>query len=310
MKNLPPNTYKNLFISLSEQIKVLPNLGQLASYIPELNNVDENRLALHLQTIDNEHYSLGDTDVKFSIQSIAKVFALTLAMRIDESFLHARIGVEPSGSAFNDLSLLEEEKGIPRNPFINAGALVVCDFLLSHLKDAKKSLLELIRELTCNHDIDFSKRIASSEKRHGFRNAAHVNLMKSFGNIDNEVDDVLELYFYLCSIEMNTKDLTQGFMFLANSGIEPNRAKAIVTPSQCKRINALMMMCGFYDEAGEFAYRVGLPGKSGVGGGIIAINPGLYSVALWSPKLNAKGNSYRGMKILEYITTQTHFSIF
>ena len=310
MKNLPPNIYKNLFISLQEYINVLPNLGDVASYIPELNSVDENTLALHLQTVDNQHFHLGQNGEKFSIQSIAKVFALTLAMSIDESFLHRRVGVEPSGNAFNDLSLLERERGIPRNPFINAGALVVCDFLLTHLDDAKTSLLELIGYLTCNSDIHFSPRIALSEKQHGFRNAAHVNLMKSFGNIDNDVDEVLDLYFNLCSIEMTPRDLTQGFMFLANGGIEPTTAQAVVSASQSKRINALMMMCGFYDEAGEFAYRVGLPGKSGVGGGIVAINPGHYALALWSPKLNEKGNSYRGMKILEYITTQTHFSIF
>ncbi len=302
--------YENLFSNIAEKFPTIDNLGEVANYIPELQNVDEEKYAIHLLTKDNQSYSYGNVEDKFSIQSIAKVFSLSLAFKVDNSLLKGRLGVEPSGSAFNALSLLEHENGIPRNPFINAGALVVCDLLISKLAYPKEELLDFIQELSGNSTITYCPRIAQSEKIHGFRNAAHVNLMKSFGNINNSVDDVLDLYFHLCSIEMSVKDLAQSFQYLVNDGINPLNNKRVITESKSKRINAIMLTCGFYDEAGEFAFRVGLAGKSGVGGGIVAIHPDNYSISVWSPKLNAKGNSYRGMRILEFITTHTGSSIF
>ncbi len=302
--------YENLFSHIAEKFPTIENSGEVANYIPELQHVDEEKYAIHLLTNDNQSYSYGDVEDKFSIQSIAKVFSLSLAFKVDNSLLKGRLGVEPSGNAFNALSLLEHENGIPRNPFINAGALVVCDLLISKLPNPKEELLSFIQELSGNNTINYCPRIAQSEKAHGFRNAAHVNLMKSFGNINNDVDDVLDLYFHLCSIEMSVKDLAQSFQYLVNDGINPLNNKRVITESKSKRINAIMLTCGFYDEAGEFAFRVGLAGKSGVGGGIVAIHPDNYSISVWSPKLNAKGNSYRGMRILEFITTHTGSSIF
>lgn len=302
--------YKSLFSEIAVEIKKIESLGQIPTYIPELSNVDPSKFGIHLTTVDNHHYGLGDFNEKFSIQSIAKVLSLTLAFDLEGEKLWERVGVEPSGTPFNSLVQLEYEKGIPRNPLINAGALVVCDILMSRLKDPKGELIEFVRGLAGNSHIDYCSRVAESEKLVSYKNSALINLMKSFGNIKNDIDDVLDFYFHLCSIEMTCKELSQSFLFLAFNGINPLTKESVVSTSKSKRINAIMQLCGFYDEAGEFSFKVGLPGKSGVGGGIIAINPGEYSIAVWSPKLNPKGNSYKGMKILEFITTHTKSSIF
>jgi len=236
--------------------------------------------------------------------------SLTLALNIVGEKVWERVGVEPSGSAFNSLVQLEYEKGIPRNPLLNAGAIVVCDILVDCLDVPKTRLLEFIRNITGKSTINYNSSMAESEKQTGFRNYALINLMKDFGNIHNRIVDVLDLYFHLCSIEMSCQELSQAFLYLASDGINPISGEMIVDSRRTKRINSIMQMCGFYDEAGEFAFRTGLPGKSGVGGGIIAIHPGIYSVAVWSPKLNPKGNSYKGMKLLESLTTKTKLSIF
>ncbi len=302
--------YKKLFSEMAVELRHLKDIGHLASYIPELRNVDPKKFGIHLTTIDNQNYSLGDSNDKFSIQSISKVLSLVLAFELEDEFLWKRVGVEPSGTPFNSLVQLEYEKGIPRNPFINAGALVLCDILVSRLQHPKQEFLEFTRTISGNPTIDYCPRVAESEKLTGYTNAALINLMKAFGNIHNDIEIVLDLYFHLCSIEMTCKELAQGFLFLAAKGVHPLTHERVVNVSKSKRINAIMQLCGFYDEAGEFSFKVGLPGKSGVGGGIIAIYPGHFSIAVWSPKLNAKGNSYKGMKILEFLTTRTKLSIF
>ena len=302
--------YQKIFHEIVSEFNDTDDCGEVATYIPELSKVDPKKLGIHLTTIQQEHFSFGDSNEKFSIQSIAKVLSLTLALKIMGKDLWNRVGVEPSGSAFNSLVQLEYEKGIPRNPFINAGAIVVCDILVSCLDNPKIELLEFIREASGIASIDYGSKISDSEKNTGFRNYALTNFMKDFGNIHNDVESVLDLYFHLCSIEMTCKELTQTFLFLASSGISPITNKTVISPSRTKRINSLMQMCGFYDEAGEFAFRVGLPGKSGVGGGIVAIHPGEFCITVWSPKLNINGNSYKGMKVLEEMTTKTKSSIF
>lgn len=291
-------------------INRIDDQGQVASYIPELAHVDPQRFGVHISTIDNGHFGIGDCYEKFSIQSIAKVLSLSLAYRILEEEIWHRLGVEPSGTAFNSLVQLEADNGIPRNPFINAGAIVISDILLSHLKHPKEDFLAFVRGLSNNRGIQYSERIAASEKAVGYRNAALCNFIKSFGNIHNEASDVLDFYFDLCSLEITCKELSALFLFLANNGKNLINGDPVLTSSQCKRMNALMQTCGFYDESGEFAFKVGLPGKSGVGGGIIAVHPNQYTIAVWSPKLNAKGNSYRGMRFLEEFTTKSQLSIF
>jgi len=310
MKSDQAMDYHQLFAEMAFELQQVDNRGTVASYIPELRDVDPTKFGLHLTTIDLRHYCLGDSNEKFSIQSISKVLSLALAFELEDDFLWERVGVEPSGTPFNSLVQLEYEQGIPRNPFINAGALVICDILVSRLPNPKEALIEFTRKVSGTPTIDYSPRVAESEKSTGYTNAALINLMKAYGNIHNDIEVVLDLYFNLCSIEMTCQELAQGFLFLAANGINPLTNEQVVSSSKSKRINAIMQLCGFYDEAGEFSFKVGLPGKSGVGGGIIAVYPGHYSIAVWSPRLNDKGNSHRGMKILEFFTTRTKSSIF
>lgn len=302
--------YQKILLEITAEFTEADDIGKIATYIPELGKVNPAKLGIHLSTLDNQHYAFGDSNEPFSIQSVAKVLSLTLALKIMGGELWDRVGVEPSGSAFNSLVQLEYEKGIPRNPFINAGAIVICDILVTCLANPKQDLLAFIRESSGIDSINYSTQVAESEKKCGYRNSALVNLMKDFGNIHNDVDVVLDLYFYLCSIEMTCKELTQSFMFLASAGVNPITNQRVISSTRAKRINSVMLMCGFYDEAGDFAFKVGLPGKSGVGGGIVAIHPGKFCIAVWSPKLNANGNSYKGMKVLEALTSKTECSIF
>jgi len=302
--------FQKIIEAVFKDVNSIEEQGALASYIPELANVNSEKFGVHISTLSGINFGLGNFQEKFSIQSISKVLSLCLAYQMLSGDLWDRVGVEPSGTAFNSLTQLEKDRGIPRNPFINAGALVIADILLSNLDDPKKDLLTFIRSLLENQDVNYSAKIASSEKSIGYRNVALCNFIKCFGNIKNEPNEVLDFYFDLCSIELSCKDLSALFLFLANNGKTIHDNKQILTPSKTKRINALMQTCGFYDESGEFAFKVGLPGKSGVGGGIIAVHPGQYSIAVWSPQLNAKGNSYKGMKFLEGFTTLSELSIF
>ena len=302
--------FQKVIDSISNKIIQLDNPGKVATYIPELGKVPADKFGVHLTQIKDTHFSYGDSDEKFSIQSVAKVFGLALAYKEVDEKIWERVGVEPSGASFSSIVQLETNEGIPRNPFINAGAIVICDILLSTFSDPKQELLRFIHKASGNPSISFNPVIAASEKSTNFKNMALVNLMKSFGNIHNPIEEVMDFYEHLCAIEMSCKELSRSFMFLAAHGINPCTNEQIISESQAKRINAIMQLCGFYDEAGEFSFRVGLPGKSGVGGGIVAILPNKYSIAIWSPKLNAKGNSYLGMQFLERFTSETETSIF
>lgn len=302
--------YKKIIENAYTLTKSRKDKGEVATYIPELAHVDPAMFGVHMTKLDGTNFGLGNNLEKFSIQSIAKVLSLTLAYKILGEKIWQRVDVEPSGTKFDSLLLLETYKGIPRNPFVNSGAIVVCDILISHLKDAKKEFLDFIRELSGLPDLTYSDKIADSEKATGYRNVALCNYIKSYGNIKNEPDEVLDFYFDMCSIELSCKELSHTFSFLANGGRTLKDNKKIISKSMTKRINALMLTCGFYDESGEFAFRVGLPGKSGVGGGIVALYPKNYTIAVWSPKLNPNGNSYKGMKLLEEVTTDSELSIF
>lgn len=283
--------------------------GNVATYIPELAHIDKNNFGIHLATIDGQAYGIGKYNTKFSIQSISKVFALSKAMSLIGNDIWKRVDVEPSGHPFNQLALLEINDGIPRNPLINAGAIVIADILVSHLENPKTDFLNYVRDLTGDQSIQFNKKVANSERETGFRNFAAANLLKSFKNLNNPVDDVLDFYFHQCSIEMTCSQLSKSFFFLANKG-KCLLNKTRLTKTQAKRINAIMLTCGFYDEAGEFAFEVGLPGKSGVGGGIVALLPDHFIITTWAPGLNKKGNSKLGMFALEQFTTKTNLSIF
>ena len=304
------SNYRSIIEKAYKLTSSLKDNGQLATYIPELANVDASMFGVHITTLNGAHFGMGNNLEKFSIQSIAKVLSLTMAYKILGEKIWTRIDVEPSGSKFDSLLLLESYNGIPRNPFVNSGAIVICDILISQLGNAREEFLDFVRDLSDLPNLTYSDRIADSEKAHGYRNTALCNFIKSFGNIENEPAEVLDFYFDMCSLEMNCQQLSQTFTFLANGGRKLSDGKKIISKSKCKRINALMLTCGFYDESGEFAFKVGLPGKSGVGGGIVALYPGNYAIAVWSPKLNPKGNSFKGMKLLEEVTTHSELSIF
>ncbi len=283
--------------------------GKVADYIAELAHVDPNQFGLCLHTNDGHTYCAGDTEVPFSIQSISKVLVLAMVLpRVRQSF--ERVHVEPSGDPFNSLVQLEFENGIPRNPFINAGALVTTDMLMDLEADPKKVILEFVSQLTEGRPVDFNRRVARSEFTTSKRNRSLAYLMKSFGNINAEIEALLDVYCHQCSLEMSLSDLCRSFALFANEGVVPDTGVRLLSTANTKRINALMLTCGFYDESGEFAFRVGLPGKSGVGGGIITVFPGRFILGAWSPGLNEKGNSLVGMRALEMFTGKTGLSLF
>lgn len=282
--------------------------GKVADYIPALARVRPDRLGIALRTADGEEAHAGDSTTPFSIQSISKLFALTLGMRELGEALWDRIGREPSGNPFNSLVQLEAEQGVPRNPFINAGALAVTDRLVSHC-DPKARMLALLAGL-CGEPVVFDEEVAASEAATGFRNVALANFMKSFGRIDNDVAAVLDAYFHHCAVRMDCRQLARAAAYLCRDGAHPLTGEPVVTGRQARRINALMLTCGTYDAAGEFAFRIGLPCKSGVGGGIVAVVPDRLTLCVWSPALEASGNSLLGMKALELFASRSGLSIF
>ncbi len=295
---------------IQAEVQPLLHQGQVASYIPQLAAVSADKLGMALRTVDGAVYAVGDAAERFSIQSISKIFTLTLAMQLAGDALWQRVGREPSGNPFNSLVQLEYENGKPRNPFINAGALVVTDVILSHLDDAKATVRNIVRALCGKGDVDFDLTVARSEQATGHRNKAMAYFLKSFNNLDNEPERVLDAYFHHCSLTMSCLELCEAVLFLANNGVAPLSGDMVMTSNQVKYVNSLLLTCGTYDAVGDFAYRVGLPGKSGVGGGIVAVMPGHFSLCVWSPGLDASGNSLAGTKALELFTTKTGVSVF
>jgi glutaminase len=290
--------------------------GKVASYIPALARVPADRFGIALRTRAGAEFRAGDATTPFSIQSVSKLFTLTMAMRHFGEDLWQRIGREPSGNPFNSLVQLENEQGKPRNPFINAGAIAVADRLVSRARahgaagDACARVLALMSDLA-GEPVAFDEEVAASEAATGFRNVALANFMKSFGKIDNDVADVLDLYFHQCALRMSCVQLARAANFLCRDGMHPFAGRpTVVTDRQARRINALMLTCGTYDAAGDVAFSIGLPCKSGVGGGIVAVVPDRLTLCVWSPALDATGNSLLGMKALESFVARTGLSIF
>ena len=317
--------WQALMEDASKEVEPLKGTGKVASYIPELAKVDPKQFGASMVTVDGSVFSVGDAKTPFSIQSVSKVFSLMLAMTYVHDGLWSHVGREPSGNPFNSLIQLEHEKGIPRNPFINAGAIVVADVLQKHCSSAcmlsphsstrrhvdgaSDAVLELLQFLSGNPDISVDQAVAASEKKTGHRNYALTHFMASCGNIQNPVDVVLDEYFKQCSISMNCTDLSKVGVLLARQGRDLN-GKQLLEAKISKRIQAIMMTCGTYDAAGEMAYRIGLPCKSGVGGGILAIFPRVGAVTVWSPGLDSYGNSVAGVAFLDQLTTKSGFSVF
>ena len=301
--------YNRILDDILHTVNSVDTPGKVASYIPELATVPDSKFGMQLLDIHQNEFAIGDSTEKFSIQSISKVLSLSMALQYMGEAVWERVDVEPSGDPFNHLSLLELENGIPRNPLINAGAIVIADILVSLLANPKTDFLEFVRKLADDSSISYNEDVAKSEKQTGFKNYAAANLLKSYGNLTNDVESVLDFYFHQCSLHMSCAQLCDVFYLFINKG-KCKRNVTHLNINQIKRVNALMLTCGFYDEAGEFAFEVGLPGKSGVGGGIIALLPNNFCVVTWSPPLNKKGNSARGMAALERLTTLSGLSIF
>jgi glutaminase len=294
--------------------EVRPRVGEgaVAAYIPELAKVDPSKFGMAVTTLDGDVVAVGDADEPFSIQSVSKVFTLTLALGRVGDALWRRVGREPSGSPFNSIVQLEAEKGVPRNPLINAGAIVVADVLLAgrEPKATLGEIVEFLRFLADASDIVIDRDVARSETATGERNRALAHFMKAFGNLRHDVDKVLGVYFHQCAIAMSCRQLSRAGLFLADAGRDPTTGRAVVTAERARRVAALMMTCGHYDGSGDFAYRVGLPGKSGVGGAILCVAPGRGSIAVWSPCLNEKGNSLAGSLALEAFARRAGWSVF
>ncbi|UFH51314.1 glutaminase B [Pseudomonas sp. KNUC1026] len=299
-----------LLDEILEQVRPMIGQGHVATYIPALARVVPDQLGIAVQAVDGQAWYAGDARTPFSIQSISKVFSLVQAIQHSGEEIWTRLGHEPSGQAFNSMVQLEFERGRPRNPFINAGALVICDINQSRFAAPTLSLRDFVRRLSGNGQIVADTVVAESEYQHRARNAAMAWLMQAFGNFHNDVDAVLRSYFHHCALAVSCQDLARAFAFLANRGVCPQSGEQVLSPRQTQQVNAIMATSGLYDEAGNFAYRVGLPGKSGVGGGILAVVPGRFTVCVWSPELNASGNSLAGMAALERFSDAIGASVF
>ncbi|HWJ75403.1 MAG TPA: glutaminase [Kaistia sp.] len=297
---------------IAADLKTASERGAVASYIPELAKVDPGHFGIAVLTPDGAVHSAGDADVPFSIQSISKVFTLTLALGQVGDTLWNRVGREPSGNPFNSIVQLEYEHGIPRNPLINAGALVVTDVILAGYRprEAIGLILSFMRSLAGDDSIVIDVDVARSEEETGFRNRALANYMKAYDNIRHPVELTTGVYFHQCAIAMSCRQLAVAGSFLAGQGRHPLTGNKVVSAERARRINAVMLTCGHYDGSGEFAFRVGIPGKSGVGGGILAIVPGKASIAVWSPGLNTVGNSLLGSRALERLAKAMDWSVF
>ncbi|MGC1504707.1 MAG: glutaminase [Sulfitobacter sp.] len=303
---------QSLLNDIGEVLCALEQRGTVADYIPELAKQDSQKFGMAIATIDGQVFTTGDANESYSIQSISKVFTLTMALGKVGDGLWNRVGREPSGSAFNSIVQLEHENGVPRNPFINAGAIVVTDVLLGGYKPKESigEIVRFVRSLADDDTIRIDKHVARSEIKTGFRNLALANYMRSFGNLHHPAEETLGVYFHQCALAMNCVQLARSGLFLANNGVNPITGGRVVTGRRVRRINAIMMTCGHYDGSGEFAYSVGLPGKSGVGGGILAIVPGKAAIAVWSPGLDSNGNSKLGKLALEMLVAKTGWNVF
>lgn len=303
-----PLDLQGILDEIAHDVAATPDRGAAASYIPELGRVPLDQFGIALCLPDGRTLQAGDATTPFSIQSISKVFTLAIALGRLGDQLWSRVGREPSGAAFNSIVSLEHDRGIPRNPFINAGAIAVTDAILKgqQPRDVLAELLRFLRMAASDDDIHIDKAVAQSELAHAHRNLALAEFMAAHGNLKNPSALTIGTYCHQCAVEMTCVQLARAGRFLASLPDAPR----LVSPARIRRINALMLTCGHYDASGDFAYRVGLPGKSGVGGGILAIAPHRASIAVWSPGLNAHGNSLLGAAAMERLARATGWSVF
>lgn len=282
---------------IAGEMRALSQNGAVASYIPALAAIPADKFGLAIRFADGRALSVGDAAEPFSIQSVSKVFLLSAALDRFGEAIFERVGREATGMSFNSLILLEQEGGRPRNPLINPGAIVVSDALLAADPGWSEAFVMLLRRLSGSATLAVDEDVAASERQHGDLNRAIAWFLKAKGNLVNHPNVALESYFRACSVAMSCEELAAAGAFLIDDHGEAGGFCA--SRDIRRRVRAVMRTCGLYDAAGDFAYRVGLPAKSGVGGGILAVSPGRYSAAVWSPALDAKGNSVAGVAALE-----------
>ncbi|HUN11483.1 MAG TPA: glutaminase [Rhabdaerophilum sp.] len=283
--------------------------GKVADYIPELSHVDPRKFAMTVVTVNGEEVSTGDSDEPFSLQSITKLLALILALNRGGDEIWSRVGREPSGTPFNHLAILEAENGAPRNPFVNAGALAVTDYLMASTPDIARLMAGFVRVSGAIEGGAINEAVAASERATAYKNRAIANLLRIHGTITHEPDRVVDAYCRQCALEFSTRQLARAMLPLAARGFSPLAGETMIAPRLVRRVNAVMMTCGMYEATGNFAYRVGLPAKSGVGGGIVAVAPGLGVAVVWSPELDRAGNSLVGTIALELFAQHSGWAI-
>ncbi|HID1129705.1 TPA: glutaminase A [Clostridioides difficile] len=293
--------------------KKYTNYGQVASYIPELKNARRNDLGICIIDSENNLYSAGNCSTKFTIQSISKPIVLAMAlMDNDWEDVFSNVGMEPSGDPFNSIMKLEiNDTKKPCNPMINAGDIVTTSLINgSCLEEKEERMLSFFRKLAKNDNIGINYDVYKSEKMTGDRNRAMAYLLKSDGFIRGNVEDVLDLYFKQCSIEIDSVDLARIGINLANYGVDIENGEHLMSEMVSRIVKTFMMTCGMYDASGEFAIKVGIPAKSGVGGGIMASVPGRMGIGVYGPALDKKGNSVAGVKVLEELSNKLKLNIF
>lgn len=303
-----PRPIQQVLDQITADMRNRSDRGLVADYIPELARVDPMQFAISVVTADGVTFEAGDVATGFSAQSITKVFTLAIALGRSGDQLWHRVGREPSGNAFNSIVQLENENGRPRNPFVNAGAIVTTDEVLAGRapKQALAEIVGFVRAAAEDADIHINEAVARSEQSHGHRNFALAHFLADHDNLRNAPELTLGTYFHQCAIELTTTQLARAGRFLMGRSEGPR----LVSQPRVRRMNALMLTCGHYDGSGDFAYRVGLPAKSGVGGGILAIVPGVASIAVWSPGLDQNGNSKLGTEALERLAHKMDWSVF
>lgn len=307
---MPIDDAQGLLAQIAAQVQPLLRRGQLPSYIPQLKKVNKIQFGMALLTLDGREAFVGDADMPFSIQSISKLFALMLCLERVGDDLWLRVGREPSGTPFNELIQVDQEAGATRNPFINAGALVVTDVLCSRFAQPELALLQSLRQRASDERVDIDHAVMQSERETCHRNAAIGHLLKSYGRIKNSVDMVLDIYCRQCALTMSCRQIARSALQLAEvDGLSSHGERGRLSAAQRHSVIALMLTCGTYNAAGDFAARVGLPMKSGVGGGIVAVIPGFGSVCAWSPGLDDAGNSIAAGRAMEIFAQQTGLSL-
>lgn len=304
---------KELLESIIENNRCYTLDGKVATYIPELSKANPDALGICVSELDGKEYFAGDFDTKFTIQSISKVITLMLAILDNgKEKVFSKVGMEPTGDAFNSIIALEtKNQHKPINPMINAGAIATVSMVLGQdSDDVFQRILNFARKITDNPTLDVNNDVYHSEKATGHKNRALAYYMKSTGVIEGDVEEVLDVYFKQCSIEVTCRDIARIGALLAKDGIIPWSGERVISKGVSRIVKTIMVTCGMYDASGQFAVHIGIPAKSGVGGGILASVPGSMGIGVVGPALDLKGNSIAGIKVLEELSNKLDLSIF